>query len=617
MTPELRLNEILIVDLETPSLNWWTGSQNVLAAWTLPHASGVLDLRNESSRRKLRDMILNHGRIGNHNIKFDFHHLIALGVLTTDELFQLEIHDSMVYAALLNEHLLSYSLEDIGQRYVGEGKDNTLYQKFSEIFGGKPTRKAQMPNMGKALEMPELRPLVESYAMQDTKLVAQILPIQLAELERQDLLRVRKLEMDLLPVLTEMEHGGVRVDLGLAERAVPKLTAEIDSLQRRLNAAAGFPVGILSPKSMQFLFNPVKEASGWWRLNDGTLTNPTESGKAASIDANCLRRASHPAAALILECRNLTKIRDTFLLGHVLGNAHNGRVHTNYNQTKSDSDTGAMYGTSSGRLSSNEPNLQQISVRNQKACEIVRACFLPDEGAKWLSGDFSQIDFRFVVHFMNDPLLVKAYAENPLLDFHTKVAEITGLPRNPTPTSRACAKTINLGLAFGMSEGRLAEEMGMPFTLESFTSREGEFIEFKKGGSEAQLLFERYHGALPELKPLLKAISKVAKDRGYVRTILGRRCRFPGGQKTHKAGPLVFQGGAAELMKVKLVELRRTSKETGSRMMLTIHDSDELSGSPDAIPALKKQYEENTLGLRVPICSEWKHGNSWWEVSRK
>lgn len=606
--PDPALFPFIVLDLETTGLEWLKDDAFAMALTYPGGGSYALDLREAGPLQWARDFIPRAKMLVNHNIKFDLHFLRKAGIG-----FPKRVIDTMVDAALIYEHHTHYTLDYLTQRYVKIHKDTSIYEKLAALFGGKADHK-QMGNLHRAP-----REVWEPYALRDTESTLALHEWQMPELERQGLLRVHDMECELLPILFEMEHGGVRVDLEGAERAVPLMAAVAREAQARLDAVLGRSVNINSPKQLQGVFQPRQLDNGWFELIDGTLAEPTDSGKAASIDADCLKRMKHPAGPLILEIRNALKIKGTFLEGHILGSAVNGRVHTTFNQTRTDNDDGGgTEGTGSGRLSSCRPNLQQISKRNKKACELVRALFLPDEGMKWFSIDLAQIDFRVMAHYLQNHDILARYADNPLTDFHQAVADMTGLPRNPSPTSRASAKTINLGLSFGMGQGRLAEEMGLPFIAE----KQPDGRVFKTAGPEALEIFNTYHRNLPGLGGkygLLKRASDTAKSRGYIMTLMGRRCRFPGGLMSHKAGALIFQGGAADLMKKKIVEMDAVSPDLGSRMMVTVHDALDFSIPEDGAETIAKAYQEvynsNTLGLRVPICSDYKVGNNWWEAS--
>lgn len=600
----------IALDTETTGLQWWKDSAFALSLSCPDGTDLCLDLRNPANVAWARAELPKVKAIVGHNLKFDAHFMLNHGV----DITKVPIHDTMVYAALLNEHRLRYDLDAIGLELIGVGKDVTIYDELAKIFGGKPTKEAQAPNFARAPWE-----LLSKYAMQDTRTTLGVFEAEIPKLAAQELGRVRALEMDLLPVLLRIERGGVRVDLDKAEAAVPKITAEINRLQAELNALAGFPVDVLGRTSLTALFKPTFREGNWW-LVDGTLAQKTKKGDKPSLDADCLKRMTHPAAKLILDVRILTKTRDTFLLGHILGSHNHGYVHATFNQTRTASEEGGTYGTSSGRLSCSDPNLQQISKRNKKIAAIVRAMFLPDPDQQWLCNDWSQMDFRIMSHFLNSPHINEMYANDPDTDFHSLVAKITGLPRSPTSEVKGNAKSINLGLCFGMGQGRLAKEMGLPFTTE--VRPDGR--EFLSPGPEAICIFEQYHQAFPGIRQMLERMTLVARDRGYIRTMMGRRCRFPGGRGTHKAGALIFQGNAAEALKIKLVEVDKFLKSP-NRLMLNVHDEfavstpygEEGEETRRNMTRICEDFgPDSMLPLNVPIRSDGTFGPNWWEASK-
>lgn len=607
--PEVAKFDFVVADLETTGLKFWSDSAFALAISTPDGKDYCLDLRERMAVEWVQKELPKAKAIANHNLKFDLHFLWDLGFK-----YDGPIHDTMIYAALLDEHLLKYDLDYLGTKYVGVGKETSIYEELAKLFGGAPTKNAQAKNLHRAPW-----PMLSNYAVQDTRTTMALLQWQLPEIEKQELQRVAALEMDLLPVLLEMEHYGVRVDLDAAERAVHNITGQVALKQRLLNDLAGFTINPNPSGSIKQLFKPQyvgDEKTGHWVLCDGTIADKTEAG-AASINADCLRRMKHPAAKMILDLRQLLKTRDTFLNGHILGHHHDGIIHANFNQTKSDNDLG----TGTGRLSCNSPALQQIHKRNKEIASVVRAIFIPDYGQDWYCRDWSQMDFRVFAHYVNNPRINSLYASDPDLDFHQMVADMTGLPRSMTPDIKGNAKQINLGLVFGMGEGKLAQEMGLPYTTEM---RRGKEILIP--GEEALEVFEKYHENVPGIKGLLSKAGAKAKAVGFVKTVLGRRIRFPGGQFTHKAGGLIFQGSAADALKVKLVEIHRALKGTDARILLNVHDEVDTSmpkgAEGDRLNKVVGEIyecfdgERTPIKFRVPIRSSSGIGPNWWEASK-
>lgn len=268
-----------------------------------------------------------------------------------------------------------------------------------------------------------------------------------------------------------------------------------------------------------------------------------------------------------------------------------------------------------GRLSINDPALQQIPARDKEVKSIVRPCFLPDVGQKWVGADWAQMDFRMMAHYTRVQSILQRFYDDPKTDFHQIVSDMTGLPRGPRFAGDANAKQINLGLVFGMGQGKLAAEMGLPYTMEE--GRGGRV--FQKPGHEAMAVFEKYHTAVPGVKEFLDRASSVARSRGYVISVMGRHLRFPGGLALHKAGGYLFQSACADAMKVKMIEFDRFCPENGGALLLTVHDELGLSMPVDCDTSKVKELftrfdgVHTPLKFRIPIDADVGIGDNWYE----
>ena len=598
---------MLVIDTETTGLDWWRDKLfGISIAWD--DQSAYWDVRQDPQVIQWLQDLIREERVGTwvgHNIKFDYHFLREAGVTLPPE----RIDCTMIRGALINEHEPTFSLDFLARKYAGMQKDEEIYAELAALFGGRATRNVQMPNISRA----PIR-IVSKYAIQDAVVTLALYNWQQAEIERQDLYRVHSLERDLMPVIIDMEEQGVCVDVERAERAVRELTLRVDREQSALNSLAGFEVNPNPSGSITELFKPERGEDGEWYLVDGTRADKTEGGK-ASINAECLRRMKHPAAKMILDLRKMLKTRDTFLKGHILGHHHDGIIHCNYNQTKNDAEAG----TGTGRLSVTNPALQQIPSRDKDIKSLVRPIFIPDVGASWLGMDWSQFEFRVANHYGNVPAILSAYASNPDLDFHQLVSDLTGIPRNAQYAGGPSSKAINLGLAFNMGSGRLAQECGLPYTEEEGPNGNT----YLKAGPEALAMFEKYHAANPGMRNTSQKASSLAKERGFVHSMLGRHLRFPGGQFVHKASGLIYQATSADCMKQKLIELHTYLNTHGcGRLLLTVHDEVGISLDNDSkehadeIARIYTTFDgvECPIKLRVPITCDWGTGADWYQA---
>ena len=605
--PRIEHAKVLVIDTETTGLDWWCDKLfGISIAWD--DQSAYWDVRQDPQVIQWLQDLIREERVGTwvgHNIKFDYHFLREAGVTLPPE----RIDCTMIRGALINEHEPTFSLDFLARKYAGMQKDEEIYAELAALFGGRATRNVQMPNISRA----PIR-IVSKYAIQDAVVTLALYNWQQAEIERQDLYRVHSLERDLMPVIIDMEEQGVCVDVERAERAVRELTLRVDREQSALNSLAGFEVNPNPSGSITELFKPERGEDGEWYLVDGTRADKTEGGK-ASINAECLRRMKHPAAKMILDLRKMMKTRDTFLKGHILGHHHDGIIHCNYNQTKNDAEAG----TGTGRLSVTNPALQQIPSRDKDIKSLVRPIFIPDVGASWLGMDWSQFEFRVANHYGNVPAILSAYASNPDLDFHQLVSDLTGIPRNAQYAGGPSSKAINLGLAFNMGSGRLAQECGLPYTEEEGPNGNT----YLKAGPEALAMFEKYHAANPGMRNTSQKASSLAKERGFVHSMLGRHLRFPGGQFVHKASGLIYQATSADCMKQKLIELHTYLNTHGcGRLLLTVHDEVGISLDNDSkehadeIARIYTTFDgvECPIKLRVPITCDWGTGADWYQA---
>lgn len=611
--------KVVSLDTETTGLHWYRDKMFGLAIAARDGkdvATGYYDLRDkprviEAVNRQIKYV----PKIVNHNIKFDAHFMREGGIKVPLD----RIECTSVRAALINEHGM-LSLDAQGTEHLGMGKAVGIYEELAKLFGGEPTREAQMSNLHRAPVA-----LAARYARPDPEIALRLWLWQEEEIARQDLHQIWSIERQLTPVLIKIEARGIRVDEERAHREWKSIDVRIEKAQALLNKfGKGQKVNANSPPQMRELFGCRKTESGW-QTDKGFPLELTEGG-VPSINKDlliALDDAGDPRAKSVRLLRQIIKAR-SFLKDHIIGHAVNGRVYPNYNQCKNEFGRGV----GPGRLSMDDPAMQQIPARDIAVAEIVRPCFLPEVGHKWACADWEQFEFRWFAHYTDDPNIIAVYKENPNADYHKIVADITGLPRNPRYAGDANAKQINLGLVFGMGEGTLAAEMGLDYTTRKETNEKGEVVrEWRVAGPKAKAKFAIYHGAIPGVRTLTERASSIARARGFVKTVDGRHIRFPGGKFTHKAAGLVFQGTSAGCMKAKMIALDRMADKHGFLYLLSVHDEHDPS-LPEKevkrlVPLIKAELEkfngsdEFSPSCRVPILSSIKVGDNWWEACKK
>jgi DNA polymerase I-like protein with 3'-5' exonuclease and polymerase domains len=542
----------------------------------------------------------------NHAAKFEMHFSENLGFKIP------QMQCTMVRAALIDEHEKSFSLDSLGEKHVGMGKTKGIYDELAALFGGAADRKTQMANLHRAPES-----LAARYALADPEIAIRLWLWQEEQIRAQDLSKIWGLERLVTPVLQKMERRGVRIDVPYIATAKGIVQDKAMQAQSALDKLIGKPTNVNSGPQLRAAFKP-EARDGHFYI--GNVRIDSTDGGQPSLDKEALvtlEEAGHPLARHVMNVRRFLKAGQ-FLDEHILGHLCGDRVHANFNQTKTDKDMGTI----TGRLSCDDPALQQIPSRDKEVAAIVRAAFIPEEGHAWLCSDWAQFEFRVFGHYVNSPEINNVYSRNPDADFHKLVADLSGLPRDPPYAGGANAKQLNLGMVFGMGEGLMAQKMGLPFKVEVVKFRgESEEREIMKAGDEAKEKFELYHKAIPGVRKLLEKASSLAKSRGYVITLGGRRLRFPHGQFTHKAGGLVFQGTSADAMKQKLVELDAAGFDG---LNLSVHDEfgmsvpkEETGVYATAVRNIVTDFGPGSaIPLRIPVLASINFGENWWEASK-
>lgn len=580
-----------------------------------------IDLRTEQHLVPAlqRDLDRYPGRIAFHNAQFDCRMLASAGIVVPLH----KVDCTVVRACLINENEAthypwtgrpgSYMLEDLAQKYLGEGKHEP-WAELAEIFGGKPTKNAQIGNLQFAP-----RELVKKYQDKDAMLALRLWQWQEKEIERQELHDIIEFERHLFPVLTKRSMAGVRVCADTAEQAIDKLSEVIHERQQAFEREIGI-VGfnVNSGPQVKALFEPKQLPSGIWISGrTGDALGVTNSGN-PSLNAEILNKMEDPLAKAIVEIRSFIKTRDTFLAGHVLGHMHGDRVYPTINQT-----AGEFGGTRSGRLSYQDPALQQIPSRNKRIAEIVKAAFLPNHGQQWLSTDMNSFEVRVFAHLVSlyNPALQHIYAARPETDFHQYVADLMGVPRNAVRQGEANAKQLNLSMIFNSGNGAIAAKLGLPFEWQEFDTEEygkPKTVIYRKAGPEATRIIEEYHRQVPGVKTLADRAKAISISRGYIKTFTGRRLRCQRGYKAYKQSGLLIQATSADYNKMMWLGCDERLEAIGGSLILNTHDS--FDASVDDPAAAYKQMQEVAAELpsRVPLLLDLNgSGSNWWEAIRK
>jgi DNA polymerase I-like protein with 3'-5' exonuclease and polymerase domains len=517
-----------------------------------------------------------------HNAMYDVSWIRSLG-------FQIRggIIDTMIAASLVNENRWSFTLDSISKEFIGMGKNEKVLTDAAKAWGVNP--KAEMWRLP--------APLVGEYAERDAEVTLKLWHALQHEITQQDLWDIFNLETNLFPCLVDMKFKGVRVDVEKAAGLRKQLTKTEKDLHQDIKKLVGFDVEIWAASSIQKAFD-----------NQKIPYDRTEKG-APSFTKNFL--ATHPAELpkLINEAREINKANTTFI-ETILKHEHNGRIHSDINQIRSDDG-----GTVTGRFSYSNPNLQQIPARHKELGPLIRSLFIPEQGHKWGCFDYSQQEPRIVVHFSSllklegSSMIVDQY-NNGEADFHQMIADMAGIERKQ-------AKTINLGLMYGMGKNKLMAELGL----------------LKEAAEE---LIKTYHRKAPFVKMLSEAVTRRAEDSGKIRTIGGRLCHFdmwephgygikkalphadalrehgPGIKRafTYKALNKLIQGSAADMTKKAMLALY----EAGVIPHIQIHDELDISvESPEQIEKIINIMED-AVKLEVPNKVDYEEGDSWGDI---
>ena len=598
--PDLSHYDEIAIDLETkdPNLNTRMGSGSVIkngdvtgislatkdwcAYYPIAHEGGG----NMDRKKVLKwfQSVLNLPSLKIfHNAMYDVCWIQSLGLKV-----QGKIIDTMIAAAVVDENQMRYDLNNCAKRYVGRGKDEAALYDAAKSWGVDP--KAEM------YKLPAM--YVGAYAERDAQLTLELWQELKKEINLQDLTAIFDLETELFPVLVGMRFLGVRVNQEQALIEKKTLVEQEKKLLQEVGISTGVDVQIWAARSIQKVFEKLR-----------LPYDRTEKTQAPSFTKNFLTHHPNPIIKKIAQAREINKAHTTFI-DTILKHTHKGRIHAEINQLRGDNG-----GTITGRFSYANPNLQQIPARNKELGPRIRSLFIPEEGHTWGCFDYNQQEPRLVVHYA---ALQNLYGIQGVMDayhagdadFHKIVADMANIPRTQ-------AKTINLGLFYGMGKNKLQAELGVSET-------------------QAKELFKSYHQQVPFIKQMMDNVSRRAQDSGRIRTLLGRLCRFhlwepnqfgihkalpheealrehgPGIKRayTYKALNKLIQGSAADMTKKAMIELSKV----GILAHIQVHDELDISVKDDKEAKQIVEIMESAVGLVVPNKVDYESGKNWGDI---
>lgn len=503
------------------------------------------------------------------------------------------LEDVLTNGALCDENLFKYSLDSLHKHFVKDSKLVKRYddlEKLCEKYGFKITKKNPAASHIWKFSGEEVTP----YGLDDGLLTEELFLSTRKIIEDEDLQRVHDLECRLIRPLIEMRWRGVRVDLNRAQDLLVEFSQKRDAAIEKIKLLTGISVGPTDDHSLAKAL-----------AVRGIIVGLSEKNKKPEINSNYLKTLKDEVASAVVDCRKYEHAANTFVQSMVFDSHQNGRIHSTLNSVK-----GERGGTVSGRFSSTDPNLQQIPKRDEDIGPKIRKMFLAEEGEELADLDFSAQEPRWTAEFAfrakvpGGEAVANQYVSNPYTDYHQFTADIAGI-------SRKEAKAINLGLAYGMGEAKLCHSLGLP-TM--FINKYGKQLEV--AGPEGKALLAKYHAGAPFIKPLMNLAKKQAESRGYVTTILGRKCRFRFYQNrwldTQKALNRVIQGSSADQTKMAMVTIW---EERGVIPLLSIHDELVFSVKDRKESEYYSQVMRTCIPTTVPFIADPEFGPSLGEVA--
>ena len=601
--PDLRSYDEIAIDLETRDPELKTrGSGSVIGLgevvgiavavpgrkfyFPIAHGSGP-NMDKKKTLEWFKDICASDATKIFHNAMYDVCWIRKLGIKINGL-----VVDTMIAASLIDENRFKYDLNSLSWDYLGFGKSEIALVEAAKSRGLDP--KADL------WQLPAME--VGTYAEKDAELTLELWQVFKKEIIYQDVESIFNLETDLFPCLVDMRFLGVRVDVERAHKLKQDLEYQEKLLLSQIKKESNIEVQIWAARSIAKVFDKLK-----------LPYDRTAKTQAPSFTKNFLQEHPHPVVKQIAQAREINKAHTTFI-DTIIKYEHKERIHAEINQIRSDAG-----GTVTGRFSYNNPNLQQLPARNKDLGPMIRSLFLPEDKCHWGCFDYSQQEPRLVVHYAalhKFPTVydvVEEYENDSSTDFHRTVADMAKIPRSQ-------AKTINLGLFYGMGKAKLQAELGV-------------------SKDKAAELFDQYHAKVPFVKQLMNAASNRAQERGQIRTLLGRLCRFhlwepnsfgmhkamlhedalrehgPGIRRayTYKALNKLIQGSAADMTKKAMLELYKE----GILAHIQIHDELDLSVESDTQAKKIIEIMENAVSLEVPNKVDYETGKTWGDIYDK
>lgn len=508
------------------------------------------------------------------NIKYDLIMLANYGVTLKGKMF-----DTMIAHYVLQPEL-RHGMDYLAEIYL---KYETI--KIEELIGAKGKKQGNMRDLA-----PEA---VYKYACEDADVTLKLKQVLENELETNGVKKLfEEIEMPLVPVLAYMERNGVRIDTDALKETSRHFTARMNQIEEEVHQLAGMEFNIASPKQVgEVLFDRLKIVEKAKKTKTGQYVTSEEVLESL--------RGKHEIVGKILEHRGLKKLLGTYIdaLPQLI-NPATGRIHTSFNQTV----------TATGRLSSSNPNLQNIPIRNEDGKEI-RKAFIPDEGCEFFSADYSQIELRIMAHLSNDPHMIEAFQKGQDIHAATAAKIYKVKLEEVTREQRSKAKTANFGIIYGISVFGLAERLNVD-------------------RKEAKALIDGYFENYPNVKAYMDQSIQEAREKGYIETIFKRKRYLPDinsknavvrGYAERNAINAPIQGSAADIIKVAMIRIYQRFQEEGihSKMILQVHDELNFSVLPEEKEKVQQiviSEMEAAYKMKAPLRADHGWGHNWLEA---